>query len=107
MRWPFTGREAELRLVAEAFAEQSVGGVVLGGAAGVGKTRLVTEAAERAAAHDCAVEWMRASRAARSIPLGALAAPLPAPAGAEPLAGARQALAERAGGRRFVLCVDD
>ena len=110
MRWPFTGRDAELRLVAEALADGAVGGVVIAGPAGVGKTRLATETAELAGAQDCAVAWARASRSARSIPLGAFAALLPAtalPEGVELLARARQALAERAGGRRLVLCVDD
>ena len=111
MRWPFTGRDAELRLVGEALADGAAGGVVIAGPAGVGKTRLAGEAAELAAAQGCAVEWVRASRSARSIPLGAFAALLPAtsglPEGVELLARARHALAERAAGRRLVLCVDD
>jgi hypothetical protein len=112
MRWPFTGRDAELRFVGEAVAGGSTGGVVIAGPAGVGKTRLTAEAAELAGAEGCAVEWVRASGSARSIPLGAFAALLPAtggplPAGVELLARARHALAERAAGRRLVLCVDD
>ncbi|HET8758936.1 MAG TPA: ATP-binding protein, partial [Solirubrobacteraceae bacterium] len=110
MRWPFTGREAELRLVGEALASGATGGVVIAGPAGVGKTRLTAEAAELAATRGCAVEWVRASSSARSIPLGAFAPVLPAtrlPDGVELLARARHALAERASGRTLVLCVDD
>ena len=112
MRWPFTGRDAELRLVGEALSASSAGGAVIAGPAGVGKTRLVAETADLARAQGCAVEWVRASRSARSIPLGAFAALLPAtdrrlPEGVELLARARHALAERAAGRRLVLCVDD
>ena len=112
MRWPLTGRDAELRLVGEALAGGSAGGVVIAGPAGVGKTRLAAEAAGLAAEQGCAVEWARASRSARTIPLGAFAALLPAapgplPEGVELLARARHALAERAAGRRLVLCVDD
>jgi DNA-binding CsgD family transcriptional regulator len=112
MRWPFTGRDAELRLVDEAFSGGSASGVVIAGPAGVGKTRLVAEIAEFAGARGDAVEWVRASRAARSIPLGAFAPLLPATdgrpqEGVELLARARHALAERAAGRRLVLCVDD
>jgi DNA-binding CsgD family transcriptional regulator len=112
MRWPLTGREAELRLAVRALVEGAAGGVVIVGSAGVGKTRLAAEAADRAAAEGCAVAWVRASRSARSIPLGAFAAVLPAtgrglPEGVELLARARHALAERAAGRRLVLCVDD
>jgi DNA-binding CsgD family transcriptional regulator len=112
MRWPFTGRDAELRFVGEAVGSGSTGGVVIAGPAGVGKTRLTAEAAKLAGAEGCAVEWVRASGSAQSIPLGAFAALLPAtggplPAGVELLARARHALAERAAGRRLVLCVDD
>jgi hypothetical protein len=112
MRWPLRGRDAELRLVDEALSGGSAGGVVIAGPTGVGKTRLAAAAAELAATEGCAVEWVRASRSARSIPLGAFATLLPAmdrrlPEGAELLARARQALAERAAGRRLVLCVDD
>jgi len=110
MRWPFTGREAELQLIGEALEDGESGGVVIAGPAGVGKTRLTSAAAELATARGYAVEWVRASGSARSIPLGAFAPILPAtplPAGVELLARARHALAERAGGRRLVLCVDD
>jgi len=113
MRWPFTGRDTELRLIGEALAGEAAGGVVIGGSPGVGKTRLASEAAKFAAGRGCAVEWVRASRSARSIPLGAFAALLPAvygplPEGVELLAHARRALADRgAAGRRLVLCVDD
>src|SRR5215213_3216429 len=112
MQWPLTGRDAELRLVRDALSQSWVRGVVVAGRAGVGKTRLVSEAARVAAAQGCAVEWVRASRSARSIPLGAFAALLPAAGasvaeGVELLARARHALAERAAGRRLVLCVDD
>jgi DNA-binding CsgD family transcriptional regulator len=112
MRWPFTGRDAELRLVGEALSDGAAGGVVIAGLAGVGKTRLAAEASELAGGQGCAVEWVRASRSARSIPLGAFAALLPAterplPEGVELLARARHALAGRAAGRRLVLCVDD
>jgi DNA-binding CsgD family transcriptional regulator len=110
MRWPFAGRDAELRLVGAALAEGSGGGVVIAGPAGVGKTRLADEVSQLAAARGCAVEWVRATRSAASIPLGAFAPLLPAtelPEGVELLARARHALAGRAGGRRLVLCVDD
>jgi hypothetical protein len=89
-----------------------VGGVVIAGPAGVGKTRLLAEVEALARERGCAVEWVRASRSARSIPLGAFAALLPAaderlPEGVELLARTRHALAQRAAGRRLVLCVDD
>jgi hypothetical protein len=112
MRWPFAGREAELRSVVETLSDGSAGGVVISGPAGVGKTRLALEVSRLAAAQGCTVAWVRATRSAASIPLGAFAPLLPAtdlrlPEGVELLARARDALAERAAGRRLVLCVDD
>lgn len=65
MQWPFTGRSDELRVVEEALSDGSAGGVVIAGAAGVGKTRLARAAAEIARGRGCVVEWVRASRSAR------------------------------------------
>src|SRR5215213_4687188 len=112
MQWPLTGRDAELRLVRDALSQSWVRGVVVAGRAGVGKTRLVAEAARVAEAQGCAVEWVRATRSAQAIPLGAFAPLLPPSSsarsdGVELLSRARHALAERAAGRRLVLCVDD
>jgi AAA ATPase domain len=110
--WPLVGRDNELGSVGELLSDGSGGGVVVAGEAGVGKTRLATELSHLAEARGFAVEWVRATRSAASVPLGAFAALLPAPepdaaGGAELLARARHALVERAGGRRLVLCVDD
>src|SRR4051812_20133863 len=107
MRWPLAGRSEELAMVAAALPR---GGVVISGSAGVGKTRLATEAARVAAERGFEVAWVRATRSAATIPLGAFAPLLPTvalPEGAELLARARGALAERADGRRLVLIVDD
>jgi DNA-binding CsgD family transcriptional regulator len=110
--WPLVGRDRELEFVGGMLSDGSAGGVVVAGAAGVGKTRLAAEVSRVAALRGCAVEWVRATRSAASIPLGAFAALLP-PAGegfargAELLARARGALVARADGRRLVLCVDD
>ena len=113
MAWPLVGRDRELALAGELLSDALTGGVVVVGAPGVGKTRLAAEVSRVAASRDCAVEWVRATRSAATIPLGAFAALVPAPpdsaseGGAELLSRARQALAERSGGRRLVLCVDD
>jgi DNA-binding CsgD family transcriptional regulator len=109
--WPLIGRDRELGLVLDRLGQGASGGVVLAGAAGVGKTRLATEVAHAAEAEGSAVEWVRATRSTASIPLGAFAPLLPAEASstsaAELLARAGQGIVERAGGRRLVLCVDD
>jgi hypothetical protein len=110
--WPLVGRDRELGSIDALLSDGSVRGVVLAGAAGVGKTRLAAEMSRVASSRGCAVEWVRATGSAASIPLGAFAALLTAPGagsadGADLLARARLALTERAGGRRLVLCVDD
>jgi DNA-binding CsgD family transcriptional regulator len=106
------GREDELSFVVQLLAGDAARGAVVAGAAGVGKTRLAEEVAHVARSRGCAVEWVRATRSAASIPLGAFAALLPPAsggvgAGVDLLARMREALAQRAGGRRLVLCVDD
>ena len=67
------GRDRELRAVAGARAG-ATGGLLLAGPAGVGKTRLAREAAAIAGAD---VHWVRATRTASRIPLGAFAPLLP------------------------------
>ncbi len=87
-------------------------GVALFGDAGVGKTRLVDEALESGRSTGLTVEWVRATEAARDIPLGSFAYLLgPAADDAHHrddllhLSLAR--LGERAGAGPFVLAVDD
>ena len=108
--WPLVGREDELAWVA---AERRAGvscGVVVSGSAGVGKTRLAREALAEASQEGTHVEWVQATEAAASIPLGAFAA-LPVDAGARDRLGVLQACAQtlraRGGGQRVVLGVDD
>jgi DNA-binding CsgD family transcriptional regulator len=112
MRLPFAGRAAELSFLAGVLSSGTERGVVLSGAAGVGKTRLAEEVSRLAGADGCAVAWVRATRSAASVPLGAFAPLLDGgdgrlPEGVELLTRARRALADRAAGRRLVLCVDD
>lgn len=110
--WPLVGRRAELEALAAVLGDTRAGGVVLAGAAGVGKTRLAREALARAEAAEWDVEWVAATRAAASIPFGAVSQLLP-PAerlGDDLLDILRRAavlLAERSRGRPLVLGVDD
>jgi len=106
------GREEELAAAHRRLSEGAAGGLVVSGEPGVGKTRLANEIAEDAAASGFAVQWVRATRSAASIPLGAFAALLPPLHGAvsgpaELLARARHAVVGQAGGARMLLCVDD
>ncbi|MBW3588223.1 MAG: LuxR C-terminal-related transcriptional regulator [Actinobacteria bacterium] len=108
--WPLVGRREELEFITDAL-EKGVGGVVLAGAPGVGKTRLAQETLSRSEASSFPVYWTVATRSASSIPFGALANLLPVPsAGGDQLdllRHATDALASRGQGRRVVLGVDD
>jgi DNA-binding CsgD family transcriptional regulator len=110
--WPLVGRRAELAALTGTIADARPGGVVLVGAVGVGKTRLAREALDQAAAAGRAVAWVAATRAAASIPFGAVSHLLPATErfGVDRLETLRRAadlLAEQQRGRMLVLGVDD
>jgi DNA-binding CsgD family transcriptional regulator len=110
--WPLVGRREELSVVREFLERPGCAGVVVAGAPGVGKTRLATEALRAAEAAGAATAWVTATRAAASIPFGALAHLLPEPDASTRtrlalLRRAGRELRERAAGRRLVLAVDD
>ncbi len=66
------GRDAELELIDDA-RRRGVAAIVIGGVAGVGKTRLVREAEARAIRDGWRVERVLATSSAREIPLAACA----------------------------------
>lgn len=115
--WPLTARATLLEQLGRAYADRDVGGVVLVGPAGVGKTRLADEVLRLAAEAGRPTARVIGHPATAPIPLGALAHLLPADLGLEhgdPDDGrgasfhrARAALAELAGDDRLVLHVDD
>jgi DNA-binding CsgD family transcriptional regulator len=96
---------------ATAVIEGRAAGLVLTGAAGVGKTRLAREVARIAAGSGVAVAWIQATTTSNEIPLAAMAPylpPLEPPFDVLPmLVTARRAIAELAAGRRLLLIVDD
>jgi DNA-binding NarL/FixJ family response regulator len=75
--WPLTGRADELGRIGE-LARRRDGpmGIVLAGAAGVGKTRLAREALAVAEQRGALTRWAVATASARALPLGAFAATL-------------------------------
>src|ERR1700741_3001872 len=109
--WPLIGRGAELDRIGELRRGRSVCGVVVQGAAGVGKSRLAREALRVAAEDGGLTEWVQATSSAATVPLAAFAGLLDLDAGADdPLTIMRRsadALSARAGRRRVVLGVDD
>ncbi|MGH9225396.1 MAG: AAA family ATPase, partial [Acidimicrobiales bacterium] len=112
LAWPLTGREAELEQI-DGFLAGDVGGVVLHGEPGIGKTRLARDAVARAASHGAVTHWAVGTATAADIPLGAMAHLVPVPQAA-PMPSAfvllRQAaekLAAAADGHQLVVAVDD
>jgi hypothetical protein len=71
--WPLTGRTEELRTIEAAIAAPEVSGIVICGAAGVGKSRIAREALAAAASKRCEVRWAVGTCSAKTLPLGALA----------------------------------
>lgn len=113
--WPLVGRTEEIGRLDRSLVQEHRG-IVLAGAAGVGKTRLATEVLERCRKAGLATARVSATRAGASIPLGAFAPLLPT--SRSPQQGAvddaahllhmcAASLAQRAAGRPLVLLVDD
>jgi DNA-binding NarL/FixJ family response regulator len=88
--------------------DPAVAGIVVAGEGGVGKTRLALEALAQADPRRFAIKGAVATRATRSIPLGALAQLLPADLPtANLLRAAMEALVAVGDDRRLVLAMDD
>src|SRR4051812_42124052 len=112
---PMVGRAEERALVLDVVEQRTARGVVIAGAAGVGKTRLAGSVVAELAAAGFATEWVVGTRAASTIPFGAVAPLLPAPqvpSGVpqpivDTMSEIRQAVTDRARGRGLVLGVDD
>lgn len=103
--WPLVGRVDELALANAAIAES--GAVVLTGAAGVGKTRVAREVAERIQSR--VTRWVAATNTGRSIPLGAFAE-FAGDCGPDPLQrvqGVIDALIDAEPPMTVLVCVDD
>lgn len=117
MEWPLTGREEQLAEMGRHYRAEAVGGIVLHGPAGAGKTRLAEEASRLAEGSGRRVERAVGHPSTAAIPLGALAHLLPGSL-VEDLGvgedermalfhGARAELRRLAGEDRLVLVVDD
>jgi DNA-binding CsgD family transcriptional regulator len=74
LSWPLTGRAEELRLIKRALCGSDASGMVVSGAAGVGKSRIVREGLAAAASTGCETRWAVGTSSARAVPLGAFAA---------------------------------
>ncbi len=116
--WPITGRDDELSTVLTAFERGRIGGVLLTGQAGLGKTRLARAVLEAATAAGHPTARINGHASAKDVPLAAVAHLLPTDV--TDVAGyqgdlartalfqrARRAVEALADGRRLVLMVDD
>jgi DNA-binding CsgD family transcriptional regulator len=107
---PLTGRNDELAVIRRALgAGGRYAGVVLVGAAGVGKTRLAREVLSVAEASGERTDWIVGTESARSLPLGAFANSLQEPMD-KPLPSVHRIIssfvAQRQRGRTLI-CIDD
>jgi DNA-binding CsgD family transcriptional regulator len=71
LTWPLTGRSEELRIIEAAIAAPDLSGIVVCGAAGVGKSRVAREALSFAESKGCEIRWAVGTSSARALPLGA------------------------------------
>ena len=67
--WPLTGHSCEMRLIAIAISASDLSGIVVCGAAGVGKSRIAREALSSAASNGCEIRWAIGTSSARALPL--------------------------------------
>ncbi|MGD9525766.1 LuxR C-terminal-related transcriptional regulator [Pseudonocardia sp.] len=108
--WPLVGRAEELRVVEDVTrGGDGPVGVVLAGAAGVGKTRLAREALALAERRGAVVHRATATASSRNVPLGAFPT-VSGTVGSDPmwlLRRAREALLARADDGAVVIGVDD
>jgi DNA-binding CsgD family transcriptional regulator len=109
LSWPLIGRSEEMRTIEAAIAASDVSGVLICGAAGVGKSRIAREALSAAASQGCETRWTVGTSSARAIPLGAFNAW--APSGVtdtvQLLRGVIESLTAASSGAKVVVGVDD
>jgi DNA-binding CsgD family transcriptional regulator len=74
LSWPLTGRSEEMRAIEAAILASDVSGIVICGAAGVGKSRIARDALSAAVLRGCEGRWAVGTSAAQTLPLGAFTA---------------------------------
>jgi DNA-binding CsgD family transcriptional regulator len=109
LSWPLIGRSADMRAIEAAIVASDASGIVVTGAAGVGKSRITRAALDAAASRGFECRWAVGTSSARALPLGAFTAW--AQSGVTDtvalLRGVIEALTATASGATVVLGVDD
>ena len=109
LSWPLIGRLEEMRAIEAAVLSPDSSGIVIYGAAGVGKSRIAREALSATESQGCECRWAAGTSSARAIPLGAFTAW--APSGVtdtvQLLRGVIESLTAASPGATVVVCVDD
>jgi DNA-binding CsgD family transcriptional regulator len=109
LTWPLTGRSEELGSIAGAISDPDTSGILISGAAGVGKSRLAREALAAAEANGFETRWAVGSSSARDLPLAAFA-PWAGTVAADDLQlvrGVIETLTSAPNGKPVVVGVDD
>jgi DNA-binding CsgD family transcriptional regulator len=109
LTWPLIGRSEELRTIVAAITDPGLAGIVVSGAAGVGKSRLVREALASVASRGFEPRWAVGTMSARKLPLGAFA-PWAGSTGTDRLQlvrGVIESITAAPPGKKMVLGVDD
>ena len=108
LKWPLTGRNEEVQTITDAVSDPTLAGIVVCGAAGVGKSRVTRDALHAMASHRTHIRWVVATASARALPLGAFASWAPAAADSLQLVrGVVDSLTAAPDGAEVVLGVDD
>jgi hypothetical protein len=109
LKWPLVGRVQELRVIEAAISDSERSGIIICGAAGVGKSRVAREALQRAQAAGRAIRWAVGTSSARELPLGAFEswAPTAVPDNLQLVRGAIESLMSVSPGTTVIVGVDD
>jgi hypothetical protein len=109
MTWPLTGRSDEMRVIEAAISASDLSGIVVFGAAGVGKSRIVREALSAASSRRYECRWAVGTTSAQKLPLGAFTAWTETTANdhLQLVRGVIEALTTAGPGTTVVLGVDD
>ncbi|WP_083452855.1 helix-turn-helix transcriptional regulator [Mycolicibacterium goodii] len=107
--WPLTGRSAAMRSIHTAIDAGDLAGIVIGGPAGVGKSRIARQALSDAKARGFEGRWVVGATSAAKVPLGAFTVWAP-PAVTDTvhlLRGVIASLTAAPSGAPILICVDD